>query len=133
MKKMYIDVDGKNSEEILRPFRDQLRKRLPETIDASLQFAYAQWHLEAWYFADEAAIRGYLGRNPGSVDTSQPDMIQNPKLHLKALLGDRLSTSVISEEIARQLNPEIIAQRRESFRKFLGSVRNGNAPLGVQR
>ena len=126
-----VDVDGKDSEEVLRPFRDQLRDRLADTIDVSLQFAFAQWHLEAWYFADEAGIRGYLGRDLGSVDASQPDTIQNPKLHLRALLRDRVYTSVISEEIAKRLNPEIIAQRSGSFRGFLDSIRNGGTIQGA--
>lgn len=121
-----VDTDGSIPEEVLRPFREHLRNRLPDTITASLQFACAQWHLEAWYFADEVAIREYLGRDSGNVDTSQPDAIQNPKLHLKHLLGDRAYTSVVSEEISKQLNPEIIAQRSDSFRGFLDSVRNGN-------
>ncbi|PKB70426.1 MAG: hypothetical protein BZY87_10700 [SAR202 cluster bacterium Io17-Chloro-G6] len=127
-----VDTDGSPPEEVLHPFRNQLRSRLPDAITASLQFAYAQWHLEAWYFADDAGIREVLGRDSGNIDSSQPDAIQNPKLHLKNLLGDRVYTSVISEEIARRVNVETIAQCSESFRGFLDSVRNGNAPQGAQ-
>ncbi|MGC8641666.1 MAG: hypothetical protein ACP5XB_17505, partial [Isosphaeraceae bacterium] len=81
--------------------------------------------LEAWYFADVQAMREYLDRDEGSVDASQPDAIQNPKLHLKHLLGERVYTAVISEEIARSVNPEIIDQRSPSFHGFVEAVRNG--------
>jgi hypothetical protein len=121
-----VDTDGKAPDDVLHPFREQLRGRLGTRIDAQLQFACAQWHLEAWYFADSAGLRGYLGRDPGNVDTSKPDEIRNPKLHLKQLLGDRVYTAVISEEIARTLNPQTIAGRSPSFQRFLEAVRNGN-------
>ncbi len=121
-----VDADGKDPAQVLHPFRDQLPKRLRPRISATLQFAYAQWHLEAWYFADPAALRAYLGRDAGNVDTSKPDEIQHPKLHLKQLLGDRAYTAVISEEIARRLSAQTITQRSPSFRTFLESVRDGN-------
>lgn len=121
-----VDTDGKAPDDVLRPFREQLRGRLGTKIDAQVQFAYAQWHLEAWYFADISGLRGYLGRDPGSVDTSKPDEIRNPKLHLKQLLGDRAYTAVISEEIARTLNPQTIDGRSPSFHGFLEAVRNGD-------
>jgi hypothetical protein len=91
-------------DQVLHPFREQLPGRLGPNVTAALQFVCTQWHLEAWYFTDVAGLRAYLGRDPGNVDTSRPDEIQNPKLHLKQLLGDRAYTAVISEEIARQLN-----------------------------
>ena len=94
-------------------------------IQPAIQFAYAQWHLEAWYFADIAALRQYLGRAPGDIDPSNPDEIQNPKHHLRNLLGDRIYTAVVSEEIARTLHPQVIAQRSPSFDGFLDAVRNG--------
>jgi hypothetical protein len=121
-----VDADGKPVDETLRPFREQLPGRLGSKITASLQFACAQWHLEAWYFADVTALREYLGRDPGNVDTSKPDEIQNPKLHLKNLLGDRIYTVVISEEIATKLNAHTIAGRSPSFQVFLEAVRNGD-------
>ena len=121
-----VDTDGKAPDDVLGPFREQLRGRLGTKIDAQVQFACAQWHLEAWYFADISGLRAYLGRDPGSVDTSKPDEIRNPKLHLRQLLGDRVYTAVISEEIARTLNPQTIAGRSPSFHGFLESVRNGN-------
>lgn len=49
-------------------------------MESSIQYAYAQWHLEAWYFGDAEGLRRYLGGKAlGNVDTSQPDEIHNPK------------------------------------------------------
>ena len=126
-----IDVDGKDPGQVLNPFKAELPKRLPYDRIKNLQFAYAQWHLEgwyleAWYFGDVDGLRGYLGgQAPGSVDTSQPDHIENPKNHLKNLLGDRRYTALVSEEIAQKLNPQTIAQRSPSFRGFIEAVQNG--------
>lgn len=120
-----VDTDGRSADDVLRPFREQLPGRLGPKINAQLQFACAQWHLEAWYFADSSGLRGYLQRDLGSVDPSAPDTIQNPKLHLKHLLAERAYTSVISEAIARKLNAHTIGQRSPSFQGFLEAVRNG--------
>ena len=120
-----MDADGKDPEQVLLPFREQLPGRLGPKITASLQFACAQWHLEAWYFADVTGLRAYLGRDPGNVGTSKPDEIQHPKLHLKNLLGDRIYTAAISEEIARMLNVQTMAERSPSFQGFLEAVSNG--------
>jgi hypothetical protein len=120
-----VDTDGKAPDDVLRPFREQLRVRIGTKINAQVQFACAEWHLEAWYFADISGLQAYLQRDPGSVDTSKPDEIQNPKLHLKHLLRERAYTAVISEEIAKSLNAQIIAQRSPSFQGFLEAVRNG--------
>src|SRR6266545_6755185 len=54
-----LDADGKDPDEVLRPFREQLRGRLGSKITANLQFATAQWHLEAWYFADVSGLRTF--------------------------------------------------------------------------
>jgi hypothetical protein len=121
-----IDADGKDTDQVLAPFRDQLPGRLGANIAAALQFACAQWHLEAWYFADASGLRTFLGKAPGNVDTSQPDEIPNPKLHLKHLLGERVYTAVVAEEIARSLDGRIIATRSPSFQVFLDAVRNGH-------
>jgi hypothetical protein len=120
-----VDTDGRAPDEVLRPFRDQLPGRIGTKISAQLQFACAKWHLEAWYFADVSGLRTYLERDPGSVDTSKPDEIRHPKHHLKNLLGERAYTAVISEEIAKTLNAQTIAQRSPSFEGFLQAVRNG--------
>ena len=127
-----VDADGRTPDDVLRPFREQLPGRIGATIGAQLQFACAQWHLEAWYFADISALRGYLNRDPGSVDPSKPDEIQHPKFHLKHLLGKRAYTAVVSEEIAKRLNAETIGQRSPSFQGFLQAVRNGDRTLDVQ-
>jgi hypothetical protein len=120
-----VGADGKAPDEVLRPFREGLPGRIGTKIGAQLHFACAQWHLEAWYFADVSALRAYLERDPGSVDTSKPDEIQNPKLHLKHLLADRAYTAVISEQIAKRLDPRTISERSPSFQGFLAAVRNG--------
>ena len=62
---------------------------------------------------------------PGTLDTSTPDGIQNPKLHLKHLLGNRVYTARISEEIAIRLDAPTIAERSPSFRGFVDAVMNG--------
>ena len=119
-----VDVDGKLPDRVLDPFR-ALPERLGDEIGATILYTYAQWHLEAWYFADAANLQSYLGRAPGNVDTSTPDGIQNPKLHLKHLLGNRVYTARISEEIAIRLDAPTIAERSPSFRGFVDAVMNG--------
>ena len=123
------DTDGKSPDDALSPFRERLPGRMGDETGAKVLYAYAQWHLEAWYFGDYRGLRGYMGRAPGNVDTSSPDEIQNPKQHLKNLLGTRTYTARVSEEIARSLNPATIAQRSPSFRGFLEAVANGNTAV----
>lgn len=126
-----VDTDWKSPEDAIKPVREGLeRTRVFEFVDV-IKYAYAQWHLEAWYFADGRNLRGYLRRDLGNVDSSQPDMIQNPKLHLRQLLGDLMYTSKISEDIASRLDPETIAQRSPSFSNFLQAVRNGGTDTEV--
>ena len=108
---------------------DPLRTRLPERLQevgANVLYAYAQAHLEAWYFADVDNLRACLSRNPGQVDTSKPDEIENPKLQLQHLLGERLYTARLSEEIAGTLEAATIVQRSPSFRTFVDAVMNGS-------
>ena len=124
---LLIDVDGKDPEDSLSPFKKGLPERLPPEVRPKLQYAYAQWHLEAWYFADSQNLRTYLrDKALGSVDASKPDEIQNPKQHLKNLLERSTYTALISEEIARTLDARTIAQRSPSFNGFLSAVRNGS-------
>lgn len=125
---LLVDTDGKNPADVLRPFREELSSRLGPNIRAQILVAYAQRHLEAWYFADISGLRQYLERAPGRIDASMPDEIENPKLHLKQLLADRVYTAVVSEEIAKKLNPQIISERSPSFTGFLEAVRNGSSP-----
>lgn len=124
-----VDLDGKEPEQVLEPFRGELPERLRSAPAVSIQYAYAQRHLEAWYFADAQNLRDYFGQQAlGHVDTSQPDDIENPKHHLKNLLGQRIYTALVSEEIASNLDARVIAQRSPSFRGFLEAVRNGLPP-----
>ena len=120
-----VDLDDKDPCEVLGPLRQGLRSRLGGQFEPSVQYAYAQRHLEAWFFADATNLRRHVGRALGSVDTSRPDEIQNPKLHLKNLLRDGIYTSRVSEEIAKVLDAETIAQRSQSFHSFLEAVKNG--------
>ncbi len=122
-----VDLDGKQPEEKLDALSESLPRRLMSQVSASVLFAYAQWHLESWFFADEQNLRKYLGRNLGNVDASNPDQIQNPKLHLKNLLANGTYTAAISEEIAKCLDARTIERRSPSFGNFLRNVRNGNA------
>ena len=123
-----VDLDSAAADEVLAPFREDLPGRLGSQIGATVQYAYAQRHLEAWYFADAANLRTWIGGSLGSVDTSKPDEIQNPKLYLRHLLGDRVYTARVSEEIARTLDARTVAQRSPSFEGFLEAVMNGGGP-----
>ena len=124
---LLIDVDGKDPDDSLSPFKKGLPERLPPEVRPKLQYAYAQWHLEAWYFADSQNLRTYLrDKALGSVDASKPDEIQNPKQHLKNLLERSTYTALISEDIDRTLDARAIAQRSPSFDGFLSAVRNGS-------
>ena len=122
-----IDTDGKTAEDALRPLQEGLQRANVERHVPSLLYAYAQWHLEAWYFADARNLRGYLQRDVGNVDPNQPDRIENPKHHLMQLLGTKTYTSTVSEEIAKTLDAQTIARRSPSFAGFLAAVRNGDA------
>lgn len=121
---LLIDLDGSDPETMLEPIRSRISK-LRRGISADILCAYAQQQLEAWYFADAQNLREYLHRGLGQVDTSQPDDIRNPKLHLKNLLRGRIYTARLSEEIARSLDASTIARRSPSFKNFVGSLTNG--------
>ena len=126
-----VDVDRKDPDDKLAPFKRDLPGRLPSEVGRLLQYAYAQQHLEAWYFADALHLREYLGGEAlGSVDASQPDEIENPKRHLKNLLGSSTYTARISEEIAQALDARTIEGRSPSFRGFVAAVRNGGRDCG---
>lgn len=121
-----VDTDRKEPDDVIDPFRAGLPGRLRD-IGADVQYAYAQQHLEAWYFADEQGLRNFLCRTLGSVDASRPDEIVNPKLHLRNLLGERIYSARVSETIAGVLNAAVVAGRSPSFRGFLDAVANGPA------
>ena len=122
---LLIDLDGADPEASLEPIRSRL-STLKGGIRADVICAYAQQHLEAWYFANAESLREYLGRALGEVDTSRPDEIQNPKLHLKHLLGECAYTARVSEEIANTLDAGKIAGRSPSFKKFVEAIANGS-------
>ena len=119
-----LDTDHAEPSKVVEPFRQQLPSQLPN-IDATVMYAYAEHHLEAWYFADPERLQGYLGRNLGSVNVQRPDELDNPKLHLKHLLGERVYTARVSEAIAAGLVPDTIAQRSPSFAGFVEACLNG--------
>lgn len=124
---LLVDADGKDPSATLAPFENDLPERLPPEVRPKIQYAYAQRHLEAWYFADSQNLRTYLrGKDPRRVDASKPDEIQNPKQHLKNLLERSTYTARTSEDIARMLDARTIAQRSPSFNGFLSAVRNGS-------
>ena len=122
---LLVDIDGALPDDVLARFTEQLPGRL-DGVGAEVLYAFAQWHLEAWYFADATNLRGYLGGALGHVDTSRPDEIRNPKLHLKNLLSHRVYTARISEEIASRLDAATIARRSPSFNGFVEAVMNGS-------
>jgi hypothetical protein len=118
------DTDARPVDTVLAPM-EVLRSRLGD-LGIHIGLAYACQHLEAWFFADSRGLREYLCRDLGSIDTSSPDEIQNPKLCLKNLLGDgRVYTQVIAGKIAAALDPDRIAEKSPSFAAFLAAVRNG--------
>jgi hypothetical protein len=119
-----VDADGKSPDTKIAAFQDACAQL--HEIQVPRLVAVAQWHLEAWFFADAYSLRDYLGRDLGAVDAANPDGIVNPKLHLKHLLG-HIYTSQVAGEIARRLSPEIIRGRSPSFAAFEASVRNGNS------
>ena len=123
---LVLDLDGKEPGRVLRLYQEQLPSRLA-TIRADVVYAYAQEHLEAWFFADPQHMQKYLGRQLGRVDISRPDNIHNPKNHLINLLHDRVYTARISEDIARGLDPNIMRRRSPSFQLFLDRVTNGSS------
>ena len=120
-----LDVDRSDPEKVVAGIAEQLSGRLAE-IQAEVLYAYAQQHLEAWYFADNKNLRRYLNRSLGKVDASKPDEIENPKLHLKQVLGERRYTARVSGDIAMTLDADAIAERSPSFRGFLQAFMNGS-------
>ena len=112
-----VDTDGKEPQEVVRILREALEKRL-RNLNVEILFAYAQEHLEAWYFADGHNLRIHVQRPLGKVDSTNPDNIRNPKNHLRNLLGNRVYTARVSEEIAARLDPSTIANNSTSFEVF---------------
>ena len=118
------DTDISDSTTVIQEFESELPRRLVG-VKVEVLYAYAQQHLEAWYFGDPQRLRKFLQRDLGRVDPSTPDDIQNPKHHLKNLLGDRIYTARVSEQIAKSLDFKTIQERSPSFRGFVEAVQNG--------
>ena len=121
-----LDADGRDPKEQLEPLQRRIGRSLDD-LDLKVSYAYAQWHLEAWFFADESGLRRHLGKNLGNVDASQPDRIDNPKLHLRNLLAGRLYTAEMAERISRSLDATTITAKSTSFARFQDVVRNGRS------
>jgi hypothetical protein len=126
-----VDADGKDPRRVLEELERTMRPRIGGRIPVPVLTAFAQWHLEAWFFADQHALRGVLGRDLGAIDASDPDAIRNPKHHLKQLLG-KPYTARVAEEIARGLSAGMIAERSASFRGFEAALRNGGERAGSE-
>ena len=130
---LLVDLDADAADAVLDPLKARLHGRLGTEIRATVQYAYARQHLEAWYFGDESNLKEFLGRSLGNVDSSRPDEIQNPKQHLKHLLrggSNRIYTASVSEQISRAVDAQTIAQRSPRFNGFLEAVLNGSSPVG---
>ena len=125
-----VDVDGKQPSAVLDHLTREVTQRIQSQVPIPVLFAYAQWHLEAWFFGDSKNLREFLGRDLGSVDASFPDEIEDPKRHLANLIGNSIYTSRISGQIAQELNAATIAGRSPSFSNFLKQLRNGEGMNG---
>jgi hypothetical protein len=125
-----VDADGKAPEVVVATVEQQLKKTPVATVPAAVLVTAAKWHLEAWFFADPAALRAYVGGSLGGVDASRPDEIINPKLCLKNLL-DETYTSRVAEEIAQNLGALEVRSRSPSFALFERAVRNGGGPASA--
>ena len=121
-----VDTDRRSPQDVIDELRDQLSERL-SSIDVDIHYACACQHLEAWYFADAQNLRKFLGKSLGNVDASKPDDIDNPKHHLKNLLGSRIYTTQLSSDIAQALDATVIADRSPSFSGVLAAIANGDA------
>lgn len=119
-----LDSDREDPIKLVGDIRSELTGRISE-VNASIQYAYACQHLEAWYFADANNLRKFLARGVGNIDVSKPDDIQNPKGHLKNILGKRIYTAQLSEEIAQALDSNSISNSSPSFRGLVAALVNG--------
>jgi hypothetical protein len=125
-----VDADGKAPETVVEALEQQLKKTNVAAVPAAVLVTSAKWHLEAWFFADPASLRAYIGGSLGSIDASKPDDIINPKLCLKNLI-DETYTSRIAEEIAQKLVVLEVRSHSPSFAQFERAVRNGHEPAST--
>ena len=121
-----VDTDAHDPPEVARPFEEMVAHLAD--IPAPRFVATAVRHLEAWFFGHSEKLREFLGRDLGSIDSSRPDEIDDPKLHLKHLLksGSRVYTALVAEQIAAQLDPLLIEGRSRSFAGFITKLKNGS-------
>ena len=97
-----------------------------DEVGAKIKYAYAQQHLEAWYFAIPRTSEPTSAMRL-EIDTSKPDEIENPKDHLKNVLDDRVYTARISEryvnhpmhrQVAQELGRPIFESREIADYEF---------------
>lgn len=121
-----VDADGHDALDAARPF-EEMAAHLAD-IAAPKLVAVAVRHLEAWFFGHSEMLREFLQRDLGGIDSSRPDEIDNPKLHLTHLLKSRsrVYTAVIAEQIATRLDPVVIAGRSGSFDRFIRKLEDGS-------
>jgi hypothetical protein len=119
-----VDADGKAPHTVAESLAAELTNTKCESIPVPIKVIAAKWHLEAWFWADPSALRDYLGRDLGNVDTSDPDAIPSPKNCLKQLL-DNIYTARVSGEIAQKISASEVSKRSRSFSLFEQAVRNG--------
>jgi Domain of unknown function (DUF4276) len=122
-----VDSDARDASEAARPFEEAMIHLAD--VAATRIVAVAIRHLKSWFFGHPEKLRELLGRDLGSVDSSRPDEIDNPKLHLANLLisRSRVYTAPVAAQIAAQLDPLIIEGRSPSFAGFIGKLQNGAA------
>ena len=58
-----VDTDGKTPEEAMDPIKNGLERSSFRELRQRIHYAYAQWHLEAWFFADGVNLRITLATN----------------------------------------------------------------------
>jgi Domain of unknown function (DUF4276) len=121
-----VDSDARDPADAAKPFEDAIAAL--SDVRASRLVAVAIRHLEAWFFGHSEKLRDFLGRDLGSIDSSRPDEIDNPKLHLTHLLDSRsrVYTAPVAAQIAALLDPLIIEGRSPSFASFIAKLQNGS-------
>ena len=124
-----VDCDSVAPLEVAAQMRERVAPLLTDLTTRGLQVlvAVAKWHLEAWFFGDPDRLRATLGRDLGQIVLADPDSIDNPKQHLINLLGttDRIYSARVAADIARSVEPSVVAVASSSFAEFEMAVRNG--------
>lgn len=123
-----VDADGKDPVSVVASVEEQLKVTPIAKVPAAVLVTAAKWHLEAWFFADPAGLRAYLGGSLGTINASKPDEIVHPKQCLKNLLEETY-TARVSEEIAQRIDAIAVRTHSPSFARFERAVRNGPTPV----